>query len=65
MIKPLPVDSSFARLIFLPGESSVKTSRSGILSPTWTRADGEAWKLARGGHIVPTSRGSALKLANL
>ena len=46
MIRPFPV-SSLARLILLPGEPSVKTSKSGMRSPTFTKTGLEAWKAAR------------------
>lgn len=42
---PFPL-ISLAKLTLLPGEFSVKTSRSGTASPFWTKAGAVLWKKA-------------------
>lgn len=47
MTKALPLATSLARFTLLPGEFSVRTSRSGMESPTWMRRGMEEWKQRR------------------
>lgn len=41
---PLPLLSSFARFTLFAGEPSVRTSRLGMASPTFTKAGRVEWK---------------------
>lgn len=52
--------SSLARLSLLPGESSTRTSRSGIASPTFTKARGVAWRNWRLIELVDAAAAAAV-----
>lgn len=41
---PLPVDNSSARFTLFAGEPSLRTSKLGIASPTFTKAGRVEWK---------------------
>ena len=60
MMMPFPVPNSFARFTLLEGDASLSTSKSGILSPTFTKTADDAWKAARDDACSLQSRAVAL-----